>query len=102
MKTENTLVFSTESMISIGYYRIAFNQWFYEMISIPIETSYNVFLARIFSLTYAEFMRFARDNFNATLVGKHGGYITPIFKNKNDCDAFVQEINNRWKRIKKS
>ena len=39
-----------------------------------ISGSYNVFLARIAGLSYADFLRMCRDEFGATIIGKNTLY----------------------------
>lgn len=60
--------------------------------------SYNVLKARLFGLEYAEFLRMARDNYSATLIGQTG-YIVEKFKNKNDANKLCIELNKRINQI---
>lgn len=62
--------------------------------------SYNVIQARLFGLSFPDYLRFVRDKYHATLVGK-SGYTYFIFTNSADCDALVKELNRRWELIKK-
>lgn len=65
------------------------------IVNYPIKGSYILFFPRLFNLSYADFLRMVRDNYNATLQGKKG-YVTFYFKNKKDCDLFVIDCNKRF------
>ena len=54
--------------------------------------SYNVLKARLFDLTYASFLRMARDIYGAQLHGKKG-YITEFFVEKNKAIILCKELN---------
>jgi hypothetical protein len=86
---------NAESITSSQIRRVAFNDIFYNNVGIT-RSSYNVFMARLFNLSYANFLKMARDIYGATLHGKYGGYITMTFKNTKDCDKLVKELNRRW------
>ena len=60
--------------------------------------SYNVLKARLFGLEYAEFLRMARDNYSATLIGQTG-YIIEKFKDRNDASKLCVELNKRINQI---
>ena len=62
--------------------------------------SYNVLKARLFGLEYAEFLRMARDNYSATLIGQTG-YIVEKFKNRNDANKLCIELNKRINQVLK-
>ena len=40
-------------------------------------------------------MRMVRDKYNATLKGK-SGYMTFVFKNKQDCIKFINDCEKRF------
>lgn len=63
--------------------------------------SYNVLQARLFGLSFPDYLRFVRVQYHATLVGKEG-YTYFIFNNSADCDALVAELNKRWAAVKKA
>lgn len=89
---------NAESLLSANIRRIAFNG--HDLIGNIEQGSYNVIAARLFGLSYANFLRFARKYYNGTIVGKQGySYIT--FKNSADCDRMVKELNSRWDDILK-
>ena len=60
--------------------------------------SYNVLKARLFGLEYAEFLRMARDNYSATLIGQTG-YIIEKFKDRNNASKLCIELNKRINQI---
>ena len=62
--------------------------------------SYNVLKARLFGLEYAEFLRMARDNYSATLIGQTG-YIIEKFKDRNDASKLCVELNKRINQVLK-
>ena len=86
-----------------GMYMVSFNDDLYAAaeakIGNPVKGSWNVLPARILGISYAEYLRYARDKYNGTLYGK--GHKCPIvkFKNKNDCKALCKELLLRWTRI---
>lgn len=57
--------------------------------------SFNVIMARLFNLSYPDFLRMCRDKYGATLKGKRG-FTYPVFHNTKNCDALVRELNKRW------
>ena len=63
------------------------------------DTSYSVVLARLFNLSYVDFLKYAVKHYNATIVNCKYPYI--IFSNSADCDALVKELNKRWELIEK-
>ena len=89
---------NAESLFSANDRRIAFTA--HNIIG-PRENgegSYNVIAARLFGLSYPNFLRFAREYYNGTIIGKNG-YSYVIFKNSRDCDRIVKELNERWDTV---
>ena len=85
-----------------GYYIVKINHD-----TMPITGtlgSCNVLMARIFNLSYAEFLRMCRDKFNATIIGKGTIYGMPYFKPENldDLKELVRLLNQRTDAILKS
>ena len=78
-----------------GRYTIDLSRIIFEVINYPIKSSYILFFPRLYNLSYADFLRMVRDNYNATLLSKEG-YMTFDFENKKDCDLFVKECNRRF------
>ena len=60
--------------------------------------SYNVLKARLFGLEYAEFLRMARDNYSATLIGQTG-YIIEKFKDRSNASKLCIELNKRINQV---
>lgn len=60
--------------------------------------SYNIFAARVLGFTYPDYLRYVRDNFNATLKGREG-YSYAVYKSRNDCYDIVKLLNKYWKQI---
>ncbi len=89
---------NSETILSSQIRRIAFNEIFYQEIK-NTSGSFNVLMARLFNLSYANFLRMCRDNYGADLHGRQGGYITMTFKNTKDCDRLVNELNKRWNTL---
>ena len=84
---------NAESILSANDRRIAFTA--HDLIGVRTGGTYNAIAARLFGLSYPDFLRFARQNYNGTIIGKDG-YSYVIFKNSADCDRIVKELNSRW------
>ena len=63
------------------------------------DTTYSIILARLFNLSYVDFLKYAVKNYNATIVDSKYPYV--VFTNSKDCDALVKELNKRWELIEK-
>ena len=61
--------------------------------------SYAVFVARLLNLTYAEYLRYARDRLGAELVGKKSVYVTAYFDRNEATLEFVKLLNKRMEYI---
>ena len=59
------------------------------------DGSYNVFNARIMGLTYASYLRMARDLYGAELRGKGHKYPSAYFKNKVDGEKLAKVLDKR-------
>lgn len=90
---------NTESLISADIRVIAFTR--HDLIGkLKAPGTFNAIAARLFGLSYPNYLRFMRDNYNGTIIGRQGySYIT--FKNSSDCDRAVKELNRRWDIILK-
>ena len=67
------------------------------------EGSFNVIQARLFGLTYANYLRMCRDVYGAEIVGKNSGYPYAIFKFSNGLEDLIEQLNARanlvlWER----
>jgi hypothetical protein len=67
------------------------------------EGSFNVIQARLFGLTYANYLRMCRDIYGAEIVGKNSGYPYAIFKFSKGLEDLIEQLNARanlvlWER----
>ena len=67
------------------------------------EGSFNVICARLFNLSYADYLRMCRDCFGAEIVGKNSRYPIAYFKRSNELDVLIENLNARanlvlWER----
>ena len=65
--------------------------------------NYNVIQARLFNLTYANYLRMCRDCFGAEIIGKNSIYPVAYFKRSKELDALIDNLNARanlvlWER----
>jgi len=61
--------------------------------------SYDVFISRLLNLTYAEYLRYARDRLGAELVGKKSKYVVAYFDRNETTLAFIKLLNKRMEYI---
>lgn len=61
--------------------------------------SYNVIVARFLNLSYAQYLRFARDILGAELVGKNSLYVVAYYKRSNEVDQFIKLLNKRMELV---
>lgn len=61
--------------------------------------SYDVFIARLLNLTYADYLRYARDRLGAELVGKKSKYVVAYFDLNETTRAFVSLLNKRMEYV---
>lgn len=76
-----------------GYYVIRTNHEAFHLG--PTVGSYNIIQARLFNISYADYLRLCRDDFGATLIGKNTYYPVPYFKNKLAAEAICKTLNSR-------
>ena len=67
------------------------------------EGSFNVICARLFNLSYAQYLRMCRDCFGAEIVGKGNKYPIAYFKRGEELKALIELLNARanfvlWER----
>lgn len=65
--------------------------------------SFNVICARLFGLSYAQYLRMCRDIFGAEIYGKNHLYPVAYFNRSKELDALVDQLNMRatfvlWER----
>lgn len=63
--------------------------------------SYNVLAARLLGLTYPDYLRYVRKNYNAELHGRTG-YSYCTFKNKADAVKLIMQLNKEWSKVEKA
>lgn len=61
--------------------------------------SYQVFVARLLNLSYADYLRYARDRLGAELIGKKSKYVTVYFDRTKEVEMFVKLLNTRMEFI---
>ena len=61
--------------------------------------SYNVFLARLAGLSYADFLRMCRDEFGAEIIGKDKLYPVAYFNFGEGLSALTKWLDTRAKYI---
>lgn len=71
----------------------------YDYIGGGITGSFNILFARIWGLSYPDFLRYVRDKYNATLHGKNRGYITFSFDSYAKAQVFQLDTCIRWEII---
>ena len=67
------------------------------------EGSYNLICARLFGISYPQFLRMCRDCFGAEIIGKNSMYPVAYFKRSKELDDLVEQLNARanfvlWER----
>lgn len=63
------------------------------------EGSFNVIISRVLNLSYASYLRYARDRLGAELIGKGTRYVIPYFLRDEKSKAFIDLLNSRMKYI---
>ena len=61
--------------------------------------SYNVFIARVLNLSYADYLRYSRDRLGAELIGKQSRYVMAYYDKNQTTEAFVKLLNKRMEYI---
>lgn len=59
------------------------------------EGSYTIIMARLFNISFANFLRLCRDEYEAELVGKNTLYPIPYFKNFDKAKELIKELEKR-------
>lgn len=90
-------IYYEESPYEKGKYTISLH---HDKFPFPTGTSgsFNVFLARIAGLSYADYLRMCRDEFGATLIGKKG-YPVAYFEYGAGLTTLVRWLDARAKVI---
>lgn len=95
------IAYHVEAMPTIKTHRIALAPAIYQIINTPIRGSYNLLAARLFGLSYADYLRMVRDNYGAVLNGREG-YIIFTIQDKTQAEKLVKELNRRWNIVFKN
>ncbi len=82
-----------ESPYHPGFYKICIKHDNFYLAK--TDGSYNVIMARLMNLKYADYLRFCRDILGATLIGKGTKYVVPYFKKGENLFAFIKLLNAR-------
>ena len=61
--------------------------------------SYNVFIARVLNLSYADYLRYSRDRLGAELIGKQSRYVMAYYDRNQTTEAFIKLLNKRMEYI---
>lgn len=61
----------------------------------PTVGSYNLIMARLFNMSYPNFLRLCRDEFGATIIGKNTYYPVAYFSNKIIANRLCDLLNAR-------
>ena len=64
--------------------------------------SYNILMARLMHLSYADYCRMCRDLYKGEIVGKNHKYPVVYFNNMKDAQELVNELNRRMSILKRS
>ena len=61
--------------------------------------SYNVFIARVLNLSYADYLRYSRDRLGAELIGKQSRYVMAYYDKNQTTEEFIKLLNKRMEYI---
>ena len=81
-------------------YMVGLDDYIYQLIG-KQSGSFNIVAARVLDFTYPDYLRYVRQNQNATLKGKKG-YSYAVYKDRKDCVAVVTLLNDAWKKVEKA
>lgn len=90
-KLEESPIYKNKYIITMDYEKFLFPN--------GTEGSYQVFVARLLNLSYADYLRYARDRLGAELVGKKSKYIAAYFDKNQTTDMFIRLLNKRMDYI---
>jgi len=73
----------------------------HELFPFPHGTrgSFNVIIARLLNLSYAQHLRYCRDRLGAELIGKNTRYVVPYFDRNELSRGFVKLLNKRMEYL---
>lgn len=64
-----------------------------------IEGSYHVYEARLFGLSYSQYLRMLRDKYGVTIIGKGQTYPVAYFLDLDKANEVITELNKRFRKI---
>ena len=88
-----------ESPSYTGKYLIRLN--FTKLPAMYTKGSYNILIARMLGLTYAEFLRYCRDVYGAEIVGKGSYYPVPYFSKNSNVNSLIKLLNENVTKVLK-
>lgn len=83
-----------ESVSFPGKYLIKLNFSHPNLPTMVTSGSYNVLMARLLNLSYANFLRLCRDHYGAEIIGKNCRYPLPFFE-KGEAEKLIKVLNER-------
>lgn len=87
-------IFTVEkSPIMEDYYIINVNHEDFHLES--TSGSFNIIMARLFCISYADFLRLCRDEYEGEIFGKNTYYPVPYFYKRGLIDQLCAELNAR-------
>ena len=89
--------FMASETCSEGEYTVKLTDEMFSLMGCQLG-SFNVVAARILGFSYPDYLRYVRDNHNATLKGKQG-YSYAVYKDRKDCVAVVTLLNDTWRKV---
>ena len=85
--------YAEESPYQPGKYTVRLN--FDALPNMTTTGSYNLLPARLLGLSYADYLRFCRDELGAEIIGKKSMYPVAYFPNKTSAEGLIQNLNTR-------
>ena len=87
------IFYKDESPYYPGKYLIRANLDFFKLKS--TQGSFAVIGARLFGISYADYLRMCRDHYGAEIIGKNSMYPTAYFKPTEKLNDLISELNVR-------
>lgn len=81
-----------------GKFVIDYKPAFYKYVYYT-DGSYRVYEARIFGLTFASYLRMARDNYSAEVVGRGHLYPMIYFDSREKAEKLAKDLERRFSII---
>ena len=82
-------------------YSIRYTQKFYDIFNYT-ESSYRVYEARLFGLSFAQYLRMTRDLYGGRIIGTGHKYPRVYFPEKEKAQKLARELNNRLTYVLKN